>query len=70
VPIAIWGSENGLKKFGAPVTISFGEPLVLQPKGSKITREDIQTGTDEVMRRIAALLPEQYRGVYSKQCAV
>jgi len=70
VPVAIWGSENGLKKFGAPVTISFGEPLVLQPKGSKITREDIQTGTDEVMRRIAALLPEQYRGVYSKQCAV
>jgi len=67
VPVAIWGSEHGLKKFGAPITISYGEPLILKPKGTKITREDIQEGTDEVMKRIAAMLPARYRGVYGEQ---
>jgi len=67
VPAAVWGSENALKKFAAPVTISFGEPFILQPRGTKITREDIQEGSDEVMRRIAAMLPVSYRGVYSEQ---
>jgi 1-acyl-sn-glycerol-3-phosphate acyltransferase len=65
IPVAIWGSEAGLKKFGAKVTISYGEPLIFKPKGKKITREDIQESTDEVMRRIAAMLPASYRGVYS-----
>ena len=64
VPVAIWGSENMLKKFGAPVTISFGEPMVLTPKGKKITREDIDEATDKVMRKIAEMLPPEYRGVY------
>ena len=66
VPVAIWGSENVLKKFGARVTISYGEPLVLRPKGNKITREDIDNATEEVMRRIAAMLPKEYRGTYSE----
>ncbi|GCE25876.1 1-acyl-sn-glycerol-3-phosphate acyltransferase [Dictyobacter alpinus] len=64
IPVAIWGSENALKKFGAHVTISYGEPMLLKPKGSKITREDIAEATDEVMKRIAEMLPERYRGVY------
>jgi len=64
VPVAIWGSENMLKKFGTPVTISFGEPMVLTPKGKKITREDIDEATDKVMRKIAEMLPPEYRGVY------
>src|SRR5262249_15132840 len=64
LPVAIWGSENGLKKFRAPITISYGEPLILKPKGPKITREDIQEGTDEIMKRIAAMLPASYRGIY------
>jgi 1-acyl-sn-glycerol-3-phosphate acyltransferase len=67
IPVAIWGSENGLKKFGAQITISYGEPLVLKPKGTKITRKDVQESTDEVMRRIAAMLPASYRGVYGEQ---
>jgi 1-acyl-sn-glycerol-3-phosphate acyltransferase len=66
VPVAIWGSENGFKKFAAPITISYGEPLVLKPKGAKITREDLQASTDEIMRRIAAMLPPRYRGVYAE----
>lgn len=65
LPVAIWGSENVLKKFGADFTISIGEPIILKPKGSKVTRDDIDSATNEVMQRIAAMLPEQYRGVYA-----
>ena len=64
LPVAIWGSENALKKFGAHVTISYGEPILLKPKGTKVSREDIADATEEVMQRIAAMLPESYRGVY------
>lgn len=64
VPVAIWGSEHALKTFGAEIVISYGEPVVLQPKGAKITREDIDNATQEVMLRIAAMLPPHYRGVY------
>lgn len=66
VPVAIWGSEHVLKKFGAQVTICYGEPVVFKPKGAKITREDIEATTEEVMCRIAAMLPERYRGVYGE----
>jgi len=65
VPVAIWGSENALKKPGTPITISYGKPMVLTPKGPKITREDIDEATDKVMRKIAEMLPPEYRGVYS-----
>src|SRR6266567_215659 len=64
VPVAIWGSEKALKKFRTPITISYGEPLVLKPKGKKITREDIDEATKKVMHKIAEMLPPEYRGVY------
>ncbi len=66
VPVAIWGSEKALKKFGAPITISYGQPIVLKPKGKKITREDIDAATETVMRKIAEMLPAEYRGVYGE----
>lgn len=69
IPVAIWGSENALKKFGAHVTISYGEPMLLRPKGTKVTREDIAEATDEVMKHIAEMLPERYRGVYAELLA-
>ncbi|GCE04267.1 lysophospholipid acyltransferase family protein [Dictyobacter aurantiacus] len=69
IPVAIWGSENALKKFGAHVTISYGEPILLKPKGNKITREDIADATNEVMKRIAEMLPERYRGEYADLAA-
>ncbi len=67
VPVAIWGSENILKQFRPRVTISYGEPMVFKPKGAKMTREDIDNATEEVMRAIAAMLPPEYRGVYKEQ---
>jgi 1-acyl-sn-glycerol-3-phosphate acyltransferase len=69
VPVAIWGSENALKKFRAPVTISYGEPIVFKPKGKKITRADIDEATETVMHKIAAMMPAEYRGVYKEDHA-
>jgi 1-acyl-sn-glycerol-3-phosphate acyltransferase len=67
IPVAITGSEHALKKFRPPVTVTFGEPMILQPKGNKITREDIEEATAAVMHRIAQMLPPQYRGVYAEE---
>lgn len=64
VPVAVWGSENSFKKLRPRVTISYGKPLLLTPKGKKITREDIEEATEEVMRAIAAMMPPEYRGMY------
>ncbi len=64
LPIAISGSESALKKFRPHITIRYGEPIVLQPTGKKVTREDINQGTETVMRRIASMLPPSYQGVY------
>ncbi len=67
IPVAVWGSEHALKKFGAEVTISYGKPVVFKPKGAKITREDIQQTTTDVMQQIAVMLPARYRGVYGEE---
>ncbi len=66
LPVAVWGSEHVLKKFRAQVTICYGEPVIFKPKGPKVTREEIESATEEVMRRIATMLPVRYRGVYSE----
>lgn len=64
IPVAVWGSEYTFKKLRPPVTISYGKPLLLAPRGNKITREDIEDATNEVMRHIAAMMPPEYRGIY------
>ena len=69
IPIAITGSEYVLKKLRPRVTITYGEPMLLQPKGNKINKEDIKDATEAVMRRIAEMLPESYRGVYGTEAS-
>jgi 1-acyl-sn-glycerol-3-phosphate acyltransferase len=64
VPVAISGSENALKKFRPRITIVYGEPMLLQPKGAKVTKNDINEATEAIMQRIASMLPEAYRGAY------
>lgn len=66
VPVAIWGSEKALKKFGTPITISYGQPIIFKPKSKKITREDIDEATQTIMRKISEMLPPEYRGVYGE----
>jgi len=67
VPVAIWGSEKVFKEFRPRVTICYGNPMVFKPRGEKITREDIDETTDQIMRSIASMLPPEYRGVYAEQ---
>ena len=67
LPVAIYGSENALKKFRPHVTIIFGEPMILTSKGKKVTREDIDQSTEQVMLRIASMMPPEYRGVYAEK---
>jgi 1-acyl-sn-glycerol-3-phosphate acyltransferase len=68
VPVAITGTEHvSPLRFGlwAPrVRVVFGEPFMLPSEGRR-TREDLERGIDQIMRRIAALLPPAYRGVYA-----
>jgi hypothetical protein len=47
------------------VHVRFGKPFTLE-RAQRITREDVVAGTDRIMREIAALLPERYRGVYGE----
>lgn len=69
VPVAVCGSEHALKKFRPRITITYGEPMILRPKGSKITKGDISEATETVMRRIAEMLPPAYRGVYGDEAS-
>jgi len=75
VPVAITGTERVrwpwvlLKPlFGPKVTVSFGEPFRLE-RPEPMTARFAQESIDVVMRRIAALLPESYRGVYADAAA-
>ncbi len=70
VPIAITGTDHlkwpllFFRPFIGPrVTITFGKPFY-PPKVERITTQAAKTATDDIMRHIAELLPEEYRGVY------
>jgi 1-acyl-sn-glycerol-3-phosphate acyltransferase len=67
VPGAIWGTEkiiSNLKRLRrSEVHLRIGQPFHL-PEGRANT-EQLEEYTDQVMLKIAALLPPQYRGVYA-----
>jgi 1-acyl-sn-glycerol-3-phosphate acyltransferase len=66
LPIAVWGTEQiaknlkHLKRSEAHLRIS---PLIHLPEGRANTAQ-LAAYTDQIMLKIAAMLPEQYRGVY------
>ena len=69
VPIGLQGTETAmslLRKFRKPnLTARFGEVFYL-PSFTKDSREEqLKNATNEIMCRIASLLPEKYRGFYS-----
>ena len=69
VPAAHTGTEKVLWEFlklrRPRLTIRFGQPFTLPPLEREKRDEQLQTGIDEIMCRIAALLPESYRGMYA-----
>ena len=70
IPVALTGTEDrliveNLKHFRrSHIIIRAGTPFTLPPlKGNH--DEALAAGTDEIMCRIASMLPENYRGFYS-----
>jgi 1-acyl-sn-glycerol-3-phosphate acyltransferase len=70
VPIAIWGQERfwqQLRKLRRTrVNVVMGKPFILDAGEGKLTREQLTRMTDEMMYRLARLLPTEYRGYYSE----
>ncbi len=69
IPIGLVGTIEASKHLRklqrAAFTVNIGEPFKLgNPDGSKVTREQLHAKTDYAMRRLAALLPVEMRGVY------
>ena len=69
VPVALSGQERlgqHLKRLRrTPVRVVFGPAFCLRPVGGMAQREQVSDMTAEAMYTLAALLPPQYRGVYS-----
>lgn len=79
LPVALTGTERFLPiddtnmggeraHFGVPITVTFGPPfrpdsLMVDPTAE----DDRQALADAMMRKVAALLPEKYRGVYGER---
>ncbi|HLE92557.1 MAG TPA: lysophospholipid acyltransferase family protein [Anaerolineales bacterium] len=73
LPVALTGTEDrrimeNIKHFRrSKITVGAGDLFHIQiPKG-KGREQAMREATDEIMCRIAALLPEKYRGVYTDQ---
>lgn len=71
IPVAAIGTEDArvkqqLKRFKRPrLTLYVGEPFRIPPLGRGNRDAILQEYTDEIMCRIAAMLPEPKRGVYA-----
>jgi 1-acyl-sn-glycerol-3-phosphate acyltransferase len=74
LPVGITGTEKikeRVKSVNAllrrpQVVVNIGEPFKLPPVNGKLTHAQLALFTDFIMRRVAELLPESYRGVYGK----
>jgi 1-acyl-sn-glycerol-3-phosphate acyltransferase len=70
LPVGIIGTEKlrGLGfVFRRPrITVNIGQPFYLPSSGGKLSKEERAAHTELIMRRIAELLPPQYRGVYGE----
>ncbi len=71
VPVAVTGTEDALvlrkwRRLQRPhIRVRIGQPFRLPPLERKDREQQLQQATDEIMCRIAALLPPAYRGVYA-----
>lgn len=67
VPVGLTGTEkikqNLPRLRRTEVTVNIGEPFRL-PESGRVRGPKLDEYTDLIMRRIAALLPPEYRGVY------
>ncbi len=68
VPVAIAGTEIGLPalfKLSRPrITFTIGPAFKLPESNGRPSRQELARDTEIIMRAIARMLPERYRGVY------
>lgn len=66
VPVAVWGTEAGLRGAARrkPIHLRIGQPYYIDITDGKIPFNRMNELTDEMMVRIAELMPEQYWGIY------
>lgn len=68
VPVAITGTENAFRRIFTlqrpKLSIRFGPAFTLKPVSPEEREKKYQEYTDEIMCRIAALMPEKYWGYY------
>ena len=69
MPVVFYGGEaigrNVRRLRRTPFHILVGEPFRIETGGERLTSELRQRIADEIMYRMAALLPPQYRGEYA-----
>jgi 1-acyl-sn-glycerol-3-phosphate acyltransferase len=69
LPLVHWGGElfwENLRHLRrTPVRIRVGELFTLEPRSARISKALRQRLVDEIMLRLAALLPPDHRGVYA-----
>jgi len=76
LPVGVTGTESISSILREPfpfshVRVNIGTPFHLTEPDGPVTQELLETLTEQIMSRIAALLPEEYRGYYSdatRQC--
>lgn len=68
-PMAVTGTEDSagdwLRLRKPVLTATIGDPFILPPFTPGNRQQELERGTDEIMCRIAVMLPEKYRGVYT-----
>ncbi len=72
VPVAVTGTEKLRNLWWCflhhpKITVTIGRPFNLPPAQGKTSHEQRQEMIDYIMRRIAALLPPEYRGIYGTE---
>jgi 1-acyl-sn-glycerol-3-phosphate acyltransferase len=69
IPVGLAGTEDSIQKLltlrKPRLFANYGEPFMPPPIDRADREGSLQRNTDEIMCRIAALLPPQYRGFYA-----
>jgi 1-acyl-sn-glycerol-3-phosphate acyltransferase len=69
LPVAVYGQERFFDNVRhlrrTDVNVVMGQPFYLEAGEARVTHEVRQAISDEIMLQIAALMPPDYRGVYS-----
>jgi 1-acyl-sn-glycerol-3-phosphate acyltransferase len=74
IPVGISGSEafehSGAIFKRSKVTVTIGQPFSFSKGEGKLTRDQLTQSADQIVERIAELLPKEYRGVYGESDSI